>query len=73
LANHLNGYLEGNLNKHMKVGLVRASLKDAQLLWEMQIKAFQQLLVKYRDFATNPANEPIDRMIARLSQEDTRD
>lgn len=55
----------------MKIELVRAFLKDAQLLWKMQIKAFQPLLDKYKDFDTNPANDPIDKVVARLEQDET--
>lgn len=51
--------------------LVRASVKDAQQLWEMQVKSFQQLLNKYQDYETNPASESIDKIIARLEQKDT--
>ncbi len=53
------------------VSLVRASEKDARLLYEMQLRAFRRLLVKYQDYATNPANEPMTQTIARLKQDHT--
>ena len=35
---------------------------------EMQVKAFMPLLNKYKDFETNPANEPIEKVISRINQ-----
>ena len=55
----------------MNIELIRATVEDAQELWEMQVKSFQKLLDKYQDFETNPANEPINNMIARLNQQQT--
>lgn len=55
----------------LNIELVRADVEDAQQLWEMQVKSFQSLLEKYRDYETNPANEPIDRIIMRLKQSET--
>ena len=40
----------------MKVELLRANIGDAKDLHAMQIKAFKELLDKYQDFDTNPAN-----------------
>lgn len=59
------------INECMQIELIRASVEDAQYLWEIQVKAFQPLLDKYKDFDTSPANEHIDKMIARLEQEET--
>lgn len=55
----------------MNIKLIRATVEDAQQLWEMQVKSFQELLEKYQDFETSPANEPINKMIARLNQKET--
>lgn len=55
----------------MNVKLTRATVEDAQRLWEMQVKSFQKLLEKYHDYETNPANETVDRMIGRLMQKET--
>lgn len=52
----------------MKIDLIRASLKDSKEIWEMQIKSFKELLDKYQDFETNPANEPISNIEMRLKQ-----
>lgn len=37
----------------------------------MQLESFQSLLDKYQDYDTNPASEPIDKIIYRLKQEET--
>ena len=34
----------------------------------MQVEAFQELLEKYQDFATSPANETPEKVEARLRQ-----
>lgn len=51
----------------MNVTLVRASMEDAQIIWEMQLESFHELLEKYRDFDTNPGNEPLEKVQWRLS------
>lgn len=51
----------------MDVRLVRASMADAEAIWQMQRIAFAQLLEKYQDFDTNPANEPLEKVQWRLS------
>lgn len=52
----------------MKIDLIRASLKDTKEIWEMQVKAFKELLNKYQDFETNLASEPISNIEIRLKQ-----
>ena len=52
----------------MKIDLIRASLKDTKEIWEMQVKSFGELLDKYQDFETNPANEFISNIEMRLKQ-----
>ena len=52
----------------MVLTLVRASLADAELIWEMQKQDFAPLLDKYQDMDTNPAAEPLSRVIMRLKQ-----
>lgn len=52
----------------MTVTLRRADITCAEKIWEMQKVAFKDLLVKYQDFETNPANEPLDKVIMRLNQ-----
>ncbi len=55
----------------MKVELLRADIGDAKELHAMQIKAFEKLLEKYQDFDTNPANECVEKVEARLKQDFT--
>ena len=52
----------------MNIKLIRASVKDAQHLWMMQVEAFRELYNRYQDTETNPATEPVDKIIARLEQ-----
>ena len=50
------------------VELKRASVNDAETIWRMQKEAFAELLEKYRDYDISPANEPMERVEARLLQ-----
>ncbi len=52
----------------MNLELIRVSVEDAKRLWKMQIEAFTELYNKYQDTETNPATEPIDKIIMRLEQ-----
>ncbi|MBO6115557.1 MAG: GNAT family N-acetyltransferase [Ruminococcus sp.] len=51
--------------------LIRVTMDDAEELWEMQVEAFSELLERYQDYDTNPANETIDRVRIRLAQPST--
>ena len=55
----------------MKVELLRANIGDAKELHAMQVKAFKELLEKYQDFNTSPANENVEKVEARLKQDFT--
>ena len=55
----------------MNIKLIRATIEDSRELWQMQLESFQSLLDKYQDYDTNPASEPIDKIINRLNQEET--
>lgn len=55
----------------MNIKLIRATIEDSKELWQMQLESFQPLLDKYQDYDTNPASEPIDKIIYRLKQEET--
>lgn len=55
----------------MNIELVRATTEDASQLWEMQVKSFRALLDKYQDYDTNPASEPLEKMVHRLRQKET--
>lgn len=48
--------------------LIRATVKDSGTILKLQTEAFADLLDKYQDYDTNPANESIERMKAKLSQ-----
>lgn len=48
--------------------LIRIDIKDAQKLWEMQVKAFDDLYQRYQDTETSPATENIDKVIMKLQQ-----
>lgn len=52
----------------MELKLEKATEQDAQAIYDMQVKAFLPLLDKYQDFDTNPANEAIEKTIARINQ-----
>ncbi|MBQ7359970.1 MAG: GNAT family N-acetyltransferase [Lachnospiraceae bacterium] len=52
----------------MRIQLKRATLKDADLIWHMQVDAFADMLAWYQDFDTSPGNEPFDKVIMRLNQ-----
>lgn len=52
----------------LELVLKRAGLEDANKLWEMQTRAFQELYEKYQDTDTSPATEPLEKIIARLEQ-----
>ena len=51
----------------MDVRLVRASMADAETIWQMQRAAFAELLERYQDFDLNPGNEPLEKVQWRLS------
>ncbi|MGX8238696.1 GNAT family N-acetyltransferase [Exiguobacterium undae] len=48
------------------IHLEPATDSDALALFELQVAAFSPLLKKYQDYDTNPANETIDRVYARI-------
>lgn len=51
-----------------EIKLLRAHVDDAKKLHAMQVEAFGELLEKYQDFDTNPANESVEKVEARLKQ-----
>lgn len=52
----------------MQVKLIRAKIKQAELIWKMQVEAFSKLYDKYQDTDTSPAMEPIEKVLGRLQQ-----
>ncbi len=51
----------------MEITLEKATESDAAVLFQMQIDSFSPLLHKYKDYETNPANEPIEKTIFRIN------
>ncbi len=51
--------------------LVEANVSNAQVIWEMQKIAFAELLQKYGDYETSPANETLDKVKSRLEDPNT--
>ena len=52
----------------MEIKLIRASVKDAERLWKMQVEAFTEMYNTYQDTDTSPATEPMEKMVDRLKQ-----
>ncbi|HBD94294.1 MAG: GNAT family N-acetyltransferase [Spirochaetes bacterium GWF1_31_7] len=52
----------------MKIELKKATIEDAILIYEMQIKAFAKLLGKYQDYEISPGAEKLERIIEKLNQ-----
>ena len=55
----------------MEIALVKAERKDADTIYKMQLVSFMPLLEKYQDYETSPANEAIDKTIARIEHPST--
>ena len=51
----------------MNIELVRACVEDAEVIWQMQLAAFAELLERYQDFDTNPGNESLEKVQWRFS------
>ena len=46
--------------------LIRANINDCEKIWKMQKEAFADLLEKYQDYKPSPANEPVEKIKAKL-------
>lgn len=55
----------------MEISLKKALRSDCGLIHEIQVRSFAALLEKYQDRDTNPAAEPVERVIQRFEQEFT--
>ena len=51
----------------MNLQLKKATLKDAEELFNLQVKTFMPLLEKYQDYETSPANETLEKTISRIN------
>ena len=45
-----------------------ATEEDMQTVWEMQVKAFSNLLEKYQDYDTSPAAESFEKVMTKYQQ-----
>jgi len=52
----------------INVSLIAANREDMPTVWEMQIRAFSELLDKYRDYETSPGAESLEKVMARFEQ-----
>ena len=52
----------------INVTLIAANREDMPTVWEMQIRAFSELLDKYRDYETSPGAENLEKVMARFEQ-----
>ena len=52
----------------MSIKLVEVTRDDLETVWKMQVKAFSGLLAKYQDYDLSPANEGLDKIVARFEQ-----
>lgn len=53
------------------IKLIRAGISDAEIIWQMQKAAFAEMLEKYKDYETSPANEPLEKTVKRLNSPST--
>ena len=51
-----------------EITLKIATEEDIKTVWEMQVKAFSDLLEKYQDYDMSPAAESFDKVMARYQQ-----
>lgn len=51
----------------MTITLEKAALKDAHAIHALQIRSFLPILQKYKDEETNPASEPLDKTLERIT------
>ena len=52
----------------MSINLRLIDTAECEKFWKMQVEAFSELLEKYKDYDTSPANEPMSRVEERLRQ-----
>lgn len=50
------------------IRLIKADVESAELIWKMQVMAFSKLYEKYQDTETNPAAEPLSKVLERFRQ-----
>lgn len=52
----------------MDIFLEKASLENAEEIYDLQIRSFKKLLAQYQDYDTNPGAEKLERTIQRLKE-----
>ena len=57
--------------KQKPVQLILAQKNDAQLIHQLKKEAFMPLYEIYRDTDSNPALDPVDKVVCQLAQEET--
>ena len=55
----------------MKINLIKATEKAAELIHRMQVESFQEIYLKYRDEETNPVNESVEKILRKLRRSDS--
>ena len=53
------------------ISLRKAAMTDCERIHKIQVDSFGALFDKYRDYSTNPAAEPVERVEQRMAQEFT--
>ena len=53
------------------ISLRKATMTDCEQIHKMQAESFSALLDKYKDYSTNPAAEPAERIKQKMAQEFT--
>ncbi|SET18793.1 Acetyltransferase (GNAT) family protein [Oceanobacillus limi] len=49
------------------IELEKATVQDAAIIYNCQVKSFRPLLEKYKDYDHSPANETIERAVERIN------
>ena len=60
-----------NCSMNKEISLRKATMTDCEQIHKMQVESFSALLDKYKDYGTNPAAEPTERIEQRVAQEFT--
>ncbi len=55
----------------MKINLIKATEKDAELIHRMQVESFHEIYLRYRDNETNPVNESVEKILQKLKRPDS--
>lgn len=53
----------------MNIQLIKATVLDAEVMGKMQVESFKPHLQRYKDVATSPVNESLEKMVYRINYE----